>query len=109
MHIIAVRKEIYEQHRWVAQSLTKAFLESKALCAQEMLDRATLRYMLPWVNQEIEHTTDLMGKDFWPFGLEPNRKVLETFIAYASEQGLLESELKVEDLFAKETLQMFRV
>lgn len=65
--------------------------------------------MLPWVNEEIENTAKLMGKDFWPYGLEPNRKLLETFISYALEQGLLVSAIRSEDLFAKETLETFRV
>lgn len=109
MHIVVIRRDIYEQHRWVAQSLYKAFLQSKEICGQEMLNRTTLRYMLPWVNEEIENTAKLMGKDFWPYGLEPNRKLLETFISYALEQGLLESAIKTEDLFAKETFESFRI
>jgi 4,5-dihydroxyphthalate decarboxylase len=50
-----------------------------------------------------------MGEDYWPYGLEPNRKTLETFIAYCVEQGLAESSLRVEDLFAPETLDTARI
>ncbi len=109
MHLVVIRREIYEQHRWVAQSLYKAFLQSKNMSAEEMSNQSTLRYMLPWINAEVENTTKLMGKDFWPYGLEANRKALGAFIAYLEEQALLESPLKVEELFAKETLETFRI
>jgi len=109
MHIVVIRRDIYEHHPWVAQSLYKAFVQSKELCAREMLNRTTLRYMLPWINEEIEKTVKLMGEDFWPYGLESNRRLLDSFITYASEQGLLESAIRSEDLFAKETLETFRV
>jgi hypothetical protein len=52
---------------------------------------------------------ELMGEDFWPYGIEPNRKTIEMFLRYAREQGLTASLLKPEDLFAKETIDTFRV
>jgi 4,5-dihydroxyphthalate decarboxylase len=109
MHLIVIRREIYEKNRWLAQSLLKAFIKSKELCRQDMLSQATLRYMLPWMVRELEETMRLMGEDYWPYGLEPNRKALETFLAYSAEQGLTESSLKVEDLFAPETLEVSRI
>jgi hypothetical protein len=45
-----------------------------------------------------------MGKDYWSFGLEENRHVLETAAQYALEQGLLAKPIeRVDDLFAAET------
>jgi 4,5-dihydroxyphthalate decarboxylase len=61
------------------------------------------------MSEEIESTRALMGDDWWPYGLEPNRRPLETFLRYAAAQGLAAKELAVEDLFAKETLDTFRI
>jgi len=46
----------------------------------------------------------MMGDDPWPYGLEPNRKTLETFLRYHHEQGLSPRRLSPEELFAPETL-----
>jgi 4,5-dihydroxyphthalate decarboxylase len=50
-----------------------------------------------------------MGDDFWPYGFEPNRKTLETFLRYHHEQGLSKALLKPEELFAPETLESFKI
>jgi 4,5-dihydroxyphthalate decarboxylase len=50
-----------------------------------------------------------MGKDFWPYGVEPNRKTLETFIRYCCEQGISKRPMAVDELFAKETLDIVKV
>ena len=60
--------------------------------------------MVPWFGSLWQRNLDLMGEDYWPYGLEPNRKVLETFIRYQVEQGTSRRRLKSEDLFAPETL-----
>ena len=109
MHTVAIRRSLYERDPWIAQSLTKALGEAKRLCADSLYETATLPYMLPWMSEEIESTRALMGDDWWPYGLEPNRRPLETFLRYAAAQGLAAKELAVEDLFAKETLDTFRI
>ena len=45
-----------------------------------------------------------MGSDWWPYGIDPNRKTLETFLRYHHEQGLSARPMSMEDLFAPETL-----
>jgi hypothetical protein len=54
-------------------------------------------------------TRALMGDDFWPYGVEPNRATLEALVRYSCEQGLAERRLEVEELFAPSTLDEFRV
>src|SRR5712691_3971302 len=88
MHTVVVRRDVYERDRWVAQSLVKALTEAKRACAATIYNTAALAYMLPWMNDEIESVRRLMGEDWWPYGLEPNRKTLETFLRYAAAQGI---------------------
>jgi len=109
MHTVAIRRSVYERDPWIAQSLTKALAEAKQLCASSLYETATLAYMLPWLTEEIESARALMGDDWWPYGLEPNRTTLATFLRYAASQGLAEKRLAVEDLFAKETLDTFKI
>ena len=65
--------------------------------------------MLPWRIAAVEEATALMGKDWWPYGLDANRGVLETFIRYHHEQGLSPRRLSVEEVFAPETFAEFKI
>ena len=107
MHVIAIRREIYEQNRWVARALFKAFREAQEICYEGQRETAALKGMLPWFNAHVEDTISLMGQDFWPYGLGPNRKVLETFLRYHQMQGLSDGSITPEDMFAPETFEDF--
>lgn len=107
MHVVAIRREVYEANRWVARALYKAFVEAQALTYAGLRETAALKGMLPWFNAHVEDTLDLMGDDFWPYGLSRNRSVIETFLRYHAEQGLSDGTLRPEDLFATETLEDF--
>ena len=108
MHLIVIKRDIYERHPWLAYSLYKAFAESKEICTEEMGAQSALKYMLPWMIPELEETTR-MGADYWPYGLDANRKTLEAFIGYNTEQGLVESPFKAEDLFAPEAVNVAKI
>lgn len=109
MHIIAIRRELYEQHRWVAQSLYKAFLTAQREAYEQLHDMAALKTMLPWLVRHVEETEQLMGRDFWPYGLEPNLHALGTFLRYHHEQGLSKRLLEPKELFAPETFESFKI
>lgn len=109
MHTVAIRREVYEQNRWVAQSLTKAFVESQRRCYEDLQETAALKAMLPWLTAHLEEARREMGDDYWPYGLERNRKTLETFLRYHHEQGLSPRLLAPEDLFAPEALESFKI
>lgn len=107
MHVVAIRDDVLEKYPWVAMNLYEAFEKAKQLALQAMTQTAALRVMLPWLHAELARTQELMGHDFWPYGLEPNRKTLETIIRYAHEQGLTSRCMAPEDLFAPSTLERF--
>jgi 4,5-dihydroxyphthalate decarboxylase len=109
MHTVALREEIYERHPWVAQSLFKAFAEAKRRCQEAMYEFSALKYMLAWSIAEMEEERELFGENLWPYGVEPNRRVLETLIQYAHEQGLIKKRLKLEELFAPNTLEEYKI
>ena len=109
MHIIAMRRDIYDKNRWIAQSLMKGFIESQKITYDDLHVTAALKMMLPWLTHHVEETEALMGKDFWPYGLDANIKPLTTFLRYHYEQGLSKRLLTPAEIFAPESLEAFKI
>jgi ABC-type nitrate/sulfonate/bicarbonate transport system substrate-binding protein len=107
MHVVVVRRDVYEAHPWVAQSLTKALGLAKREAEANLYDSSALRVMLPWLLQELEATKQLLGPDYWSYGLDANRATLETFLGYHHEQGLSSRLVTPEEMFAPESLESF--
>jgi 4,5-dihydroxyphthalate decarboxylase len=109
MHTVVIRREVYEQNRWVAQSLYKAFCEAQRETYQDLYETAALKTMLPWLTAHVEEARREMGEDFWPYGFEKNEQTLSTFLRYSFEQGLSRHLLTPTQLFAPETLESFKI
>jgi 4,5-dihydroxyphthalate decarboxylase len=109
MHIIAIRRDVYERNRWVAQSLLKAFVAAQREVYSELRETGALMHMLPWLTSHVEETEKLMGRDFWPYGYEPNIHALSTFLRYHHEQGLSRRLLTPKEIFAPESLEAFKI
>src|SRR5437763_8757435 len=73
MHTIAIRRDVYEANRWVAQSLYKAFVEAQKQNYRDLYETAALKASLPWLTAHVEEARELMGQDYWPYGFEHNR------------------------------------
>jgi 4,5-dihydroxyphthalate decarboxylase len=109
MHAIGIRRSLIEAHPWLGASLYKAFEQAKARCLPDLTQMAALKITLPWVAQEAEDTKALMGDDFWPYGLDANRKTLDTFLRYHHGQGLSPRLMKLEELFLPSTMEQAKV
>jgi 4,5-dihydroxyphthalate decarboxylase len=109
MHTVVMRRDVYEANRWIAQSLTKAFIEAQRRTYEDLKETAALKAMLPWLNDHIDETMREMGDDWWSYGLDKNRHVLETFTRYHLDQGLSKRLLSVDELFAPESLESFKI
>jgi len=109
MHTVVIRREVYERNRWIAQSVFKAFRAAQQETYEDLAQTAALKTMLPWLPAHLEATRREMGDDFWPYGLEPNRRTLATFLRYSHEQGLARQLLQPEQLFAPEALESFKI
>jgi 4,5-dihydroxyphthalate decarboxylase len=99
MHVVAIRRDVYEKHRFIGPSLYRAFCESKQVGLDKMRNLAALRYTLPWLTDDLDELEEVFGDDPWPYGLEANRKTYEVLMQYMVEQGLLTAPLRVDDLF----------
>ena len=109
MHTVVIRREVYEANRWIAQSLTKAFIEAQKMTYEALNETAALKAMLPHLTAYVEETKREFGDDWWAYGLEKNVKTLETFTRYHHEQGLSPKKLEVSELFAPEALEAFKI
>jgi 4,5-dihydroxyphthalate decarboxylase len=108
MHTVVIRRDVYEADPWVAQSLTKAFSAAQAIAYADLREMTALKTMLPWLPSHVEETAAVMGDDYWAYGIDANRRTIETFLRYSYEQGLLDRKLDPADLFAPETMLVSR-
>ena len=80
MHLVAIRKDVYEKYPFVATSLYNAFCESKEIALEKMYNLRALRYMTPFLMRDIDEIHEIFDGDPWPYGVEPNRPTLEAFV-----------------------------
>lgn len=102
MHIVAMRREVHEQHPFVAGSLFDAFTKAKDLTLKRIRQLGSLAYMLPWMTADVDEIDDVFGGDPWPYGIEPNRPTLEALIQYMVEQSFIPASIPVERLFVED-------
>jgi len=99
MHLVVIRRAVYKEHPFVAESLYRAMCASKDRALEKMRYLGALRYMLPWLPADMDEIDEVFGGDPWPYGIEPNRPTLEAVIRYMVDQGLIDAPLTVEDIF----------
>ena len=109
MHVTGIRRTLVEQHPWLPAAMLKAFTQAKAKCLEELEDTSATKCTLPFVEEELKAARELMGDDFWSYGLAPNRTVLETFLRHHHAQGLSARLLKPEELFHPSTHESFTI
>ncbi|MCP4623170.1 MAG: ABC transporter substrate-binding protein [bacterium] len=104
MHAVAIRNALIDQHPWLPKAVFTAYSQAKELMYDHLKKMAWVTNSLPWIAQEIEETRALMGENFWPYGIAPNRKALKTLFQYSYEQGLASRKLTIEELFHPSTM-----
>jgi 4,5-dihydroxyphthalate decarboxylase len=105
MHAVAVRNDLVDVHPWLPEAVFKAYSQAKQL-RYDSMDMEWVLGTLPWFGQELEETRQLMGNNFWPYGIDANRKTLEALFQYSYEQGLASRRLTIEELFHPSTLKL---
>ncbi len=109
MHVIAMRRTVFERYPWVAMNLFKAFDESKRRSLDRIRDLTASRIPVPWSAAIADEWSKDFGADPFPYGLEANRKTLTAFCRFAHEQGITAKQLAPDDLFPKEVRASVRV
>jgi 4,5-dihydroxyphthalate decarboxylase len=105
MHTVVIRRDIYERDPWVALSLYKALCRAKDYSYRLLEDAGSPKASLAWLQPLLEDEQAIIGKDWYPYGIEQNRPSIEALLQYSNEQGLSRRRIKIEDLFAPSTLR----
>jgi 4,5-dihydroxyphthalate decarboxylase len=100
MHTVALREDVYREHPWAAKSIYQAFVAARDIAVDGLYDTDALRVALPWLIDHVEETWRVFGKDFWAYGLEPNRATFAAIGRYVHEQGLSPRVVSADALFA---------
>lgn len=106
MHVVAIKTSLLEEYPWLAEAVFDAYSKAKTMHYKKLNKLGWAYSSLPWFPQEYEETKKLMGSNFWPYGIEANRKTLETVFRYSYQQGLANRELTIEEMFDKSTLNL---
>ena len=106
MHVLVLQTPVIDAHPWVARSLFKAFSEAKRRSLTRFANNSVACYPLPWVPAILEDARRELGDDWWPYGLEPNRRTLEAFVGFAHEQGVTARKMVPDELFAATVLDV---
>jgi 4,5-dihydroxyphthalate decarboxylase len=109
MHVIVIKAEVLARYPWLAMNLTKAFEEAKRRSIERLCDITASHAPFAWLTPYAERMKTLFGDDFWPYGLEKNRKTLQAFVDFALEQGVCHRKLALEELFPRQVLTSFKV
>lgn len=109
MHLMVIKNEVLAQHPWVATNLLRAFEEAKANSLRRLASVVHSSIPVPWFHQAYDHARQVFGEDFWPYGVEPNRVTLDTFLQFCHEQGVVTRKLSAEELFPAEVGKAYRV
>lgn len=109
MHVIVIKTEVLARHPWLAMNLYKAFDEAKRRSIERLSDITASHAPFAWLAPYAERMKALFGEDFWPYGLESNRKTLQAFVDFAFEQGVCHRKVALEELFPGQVLSSFKV
>lgn len=99
MHAVVVKRSIYEKNSWVAASLYRACEAAKNRAIDAMRPWGAQKVMLPWVEEAMDEVDEMFGGDPCAYGLDANRKTLETLVGYMYEQGFIDEKPRVDDMF----------
>jgi 4,5-dihydroxyphthalate decarboxylase len=103
-HLVVVKDELLEAHPGLAADIFAAFAESKRRYV-EQLDEGGIAEKTP-TDLMYERVMELTGSDPLPYGVDPNRAMLDTLIRYAVAQKILDRPVPVDSLFHESTLEL---
>jgi 4,5-dihydroxyphthalate decarboxylase len=99
-HLVVIKDELIEQHPELAADVFKAFSDSKLLYLERL--KAGEIASPTGVDKLHQRVAEIIG-DPLPYGIEPNRKVLEDLVQHALTQKIITRPVSVDELFAPAT------
>ncbi|MDA0998502.1 MAG: 4,5-dihydroxyphthalate decarboxylase [Proteobacteria bacterium] len=106
MHVVGVRKTLADANPGLAGAIYDAFLASRRIAMAEVAATAKAsanKAMSPFYADAFEDAVELMGPDYWPYGVADNRAALSAICRYADAQRLTRRPVTPDELFHPET------
>lgn len=107
MHLLGVRRKLAELHPWLPGALLKSFSAAKDMALFALRDTSAAKVTMPFVEDNLSAATELMGSEYWSYGVADNAHVLETFCEMHYSQGLSPRRLTPEELFHPSTYEAY--
>ena len=107
MHAVVVKRELALEAPEVVRAVYNGFCAAKDQMAEQYVKGMTfnnMTMMLPWLTKLIGESRDLLGADWWPYGIQANRAALDAILRYHHEQGLTQRRFTIEDIFVSSLL-----
>src|SRR5467141_863998 len=105
MHTVVIRRDIYERDPWVALNIYKALCQAKEHCYHLIAETGSPKASFAWLQPMIEEEQAIIGRDWYPYGIEQNRPTIEALLQYTFEHGLTARRVKLDELFAPSTMR----
>lgn len=106
MHAVAIRADVVKEHPWLPKAVFEMYSSAKQKAYENLGETGVLKITLPWITEEFDTTKNLMGDNFWKYGIEANRKELESIMRYVYDQGLVNKKVSFEELFDPTTMNI---
>ena len=100
MHLVGVRRDLVDENPDLLEVVYAGFRKAAQIALENLAVLQASKTMLPWIVAEYDRTRELMGEDFWPYGVGSNRTVLDWTLRNLTSDGLLARPLATEELFA---------
>ncbi len=100
IHCLVMRRTVYHDVPWAAASVIDAFRRAKdrSLAVLARGDAAP-KVSIPILRELMSTVSEMLGDDFWPYGLEANARALERLVDYLHDQGLIAAPISIHELF----------
>lgn len=99
MHVVVLRRSLAERHPGLPRALYDAFCEAKRFAVRDLEIESAPKTMLPWAAANLAQAREVLGHDFWPYGIAANRKTLEAQVGFSRAQHLIARDVPLEELF----------
>lgn len=109
MHVVGVRRSLAEQHPWLPGALFKAFSQAKAYALEALSDTSATKVTLPFVEEQLKAAKEILGEDFWSYGVANNQSTIDTFLRHHHSQGLSARRLAVDEIFHPATYESYSI
>lgn len=108
MHVVGIKKSLVERLPWLPATVYKAFCQAKDVAVRELAELSVARVTLPWPDVNLQDARELMGADFWRYGVKESAHEVETLVRYSVEQGLAARKMDLKEIFHPSVFEVSR-